>query len=91
MSFELPYKLELPDDVLHIIKEYSMPLTRPDWRTLHRMTYKTLLVDFYYEIIKRTRYINNHPNRDAVDHAMQMCIYKNIFTEYIYVYIFDKN
>ena len=41
LRFELPYKLELrfelPDDVLQIIKEYSMPLTRPDWRTLHIM------------------------------------------------------
>lgn len=24
--------MELPDDVLNIIKEYSKPLTRPDWR-----------------------------------------------------------
>ena len=24
--------MELPDDILIIIKEYSMPITRPDWR-----------------------------------------------------------
>jgi len=24
--------MELPDDVLKIIKEYSQPITRPDWR-----------------------------------------------------------
>ena len=24
--------MELPDDVLRIIKEYSMPISRPDWR-----------------------------------------------------------
>lgn len=30
----------LPDDVLQIIKEYSMPITRPNWRTLHKMTYQ---------------------------------------------------
>ena len=24
--------MELPDDVLKIIKEYSMPITRSDWR-----------------------------------------------------------
>jgi hypothetical protein len=24
--------MELSDDVLKIIKEYSMPITRPDWR-----------------------------------------------------------
>jgi hypothetical protein len=29
--------LELPDDILQIIKEYTMPLTRPDWRSLHIM------------------------------------------------------
>jgi hypothetical protein len=30
-------RLELPDDVLQIIKEYAMPITRPDWRSLHLM------------------------------------------------------
>ena len=24
--------MELPDDILMIIKEYSMPISRPDWR-----------------------------------------------------------
>ena len=24
--------MELPDDVLRIIKEYSMPISRPDWK-----------------------------------------------------------
>ena len=39
--------MELPDDVLHIIKDYAQPITRPDWRTMHKMTneqyYKNLL------------------------------------------------
>ena len=30
-------RLELPDDVLQIIKEYARPVTRPDWRRLHLM------------------------------------------------------
>lgn len=30
--------MELPTDVLAIIKEYSRPITRGDWRTLHVMT-----------------------------------------------------
>ena len=42
LPLTLPYKpmlpLTLPDDILQIIKEYAMPLTRPDWRTLHKMT-----------------------------------------------------
>ena len=29
--------MELPDDIIVLIKEYSRPLTRPDWRTLHHM------------------------------------------------------
>jgi hypothetical protein len=29
--------MELPDDVLQIIRDYSKPLTRPNWRTLHLM------------------------------------------------------
>jgi hypothetical protein len=29
--------MELPDDILYIIRDYSRSVTRPDWRTLHRM------------------------------------------------------
>ena len=29
--------MQLPDDVLRIIRDFSRPLTRPDWRTLHRL------------------------------------------------------
>ena len=31
------YHMQLPDDVLGIIRDFSRPLTRPDWRTLHRL------------------------------------------------------
>ena len=31
------FNMELPDDILSQIKEFSRPVTRPDWRTLHRM------------------------------------------------------
>lgn len=30
--------MELPVDILAIIKEYACPITRSDWRTLHVMT-----------------------------------------------------
>lgn len=30
--------MELPPEIVAIIKEYSMPCTRPDWRTLHKFT-----------------------------------------------------
>ena len=29
--------MHFPDDILMIIKEFSQPLTRPDWRTLRRI------------------------------------------------------
>ena len=30
--------MEFPDDILQIIKTFSQPITRPDWRTLHKFT-----------------------------------------------------
>jgi hypothetical protein len=30
--------LELPDDVLQIIKQYAKPMTDPNWRRLHRVS-----------------------------------------------------
>jgi len=42
--------MELPEDVLQIIKEYSRPLTRPDWKKMHHMpefTYCVLLAKDY--------------------------------------------
>jgi len=29
--------MQLPDDVLRIIRDFSRPLTRPDWRNVHRL------------------------------------------------------
>lgn len=34
--------MELPDDVLSIIRDFSRPVTRPDWRKLKPMTGDTL-------------------------------------------------
>lgn len=47
--------MELPDDVLRIIKEYSMPISRPDWRQgcyFNRHPYKIVnkLYTFKYMI-----------------------------------------
>jgi hypothetical protein len=38
--------MELSDDLLSTIKEFSLPVTRPDWRHLHRMT----LYRFHYNV-----------------------------------------
>ena len=29
--------MELPDDILSLVRDFARPVTRPDWRTLHRM------------------------------------------------------
>jgi len=29
--------MELPDEIIKYIKEYSMPMTYPNWKTLHKM------------------------------------------------------
>jgi hypothetical protein len=42
--------MELPEDVLAIIKEYAKPVTRPDWRTLHILPNKI----YWRELKKRT-------------------------------------
>lgn len=57
--------MELPDDVLKIIKEYSQPITRPDWRQgcyYNRQQYNILGRDipFYYIIftVFKMAYLN---------------------------------
>ena len=39
--------MQLPDDILSIIREYSKPLTRPDWRTLKPLSGHILYTDIY--------------------------------------------
>ena len=44
--------MNLPVSALLLIKEYSKPLTRPDWRTLNRLSFYSL----YSEVIQRRTY-----------------------------------
>jgi hypothetical protein len=39
--------MQLPDDIIRIIREFSKPLTRPDWRTLSLFAQSTLYKDLY--------------------------------------------
>jgi hypothetical protein len=39
--------MELPDDIVYVIKEYAQPRTRPDWRYMHKMT----KCDLYSELL----------------------------------------
>lgn len=29
--------MDLPDDVIYLVREFSRPITRPDWRTIQRV------------------------------------------------------
>lgn len=49
--------MDLPDDVVQIIKEYSMPMTRPDWRTLRRIPLQ-LYKHEYLDILKKRHSIS---------------------------------
>ena len=39
--------MELPEDVIALIKQYSMPISNPNWRNLHIMT------DLQYYVLVR--------------------------------------
>jgi hypothetical protein len=73
-------KMELPDDVLAIIREYSRPITRPDWRTLHRMPDERYFEEFVDQYIARATYINNHPERENPLYMYTLFRYKHMFS-----------
>jgi hypothetical protein len=49
--------MDLPDDVLEIIRAFSRPKTRPDWRSIHRDHL------FYEELTYRIRVKQNCKSR----------------------------
>jgi hypothetical protein len=54
--------MELPDDVLLLIKEYSMPVSRPDWRTIKVMPYYIFQYDCDEQYLKRWKKIRYTPD-----------------------------
>lgn len=76
--------MELPDDVLQIIKDYSKPVTRPDWRTLQKMPNDKYLAAYRNEYHKRILYIINHPDwsnnhPDLYNRRVILTRYKRVF------------
>lgn len=56
--------MELPEDVLAIIKDFARPVTRPDWRTLHKMkSYR-----FHSAILKK---YNSHRKAQVIYNFVQ--------------------
>ena len=57
--------MELPEDVLQIIKEYSQPMTKQDWRTLHRMPFEIFKMNCY-TITEKKWIIMRHTNHYCI-------------------------
>ena len=45
--------MEFPDEILRIIKEYSLPVTRPDWRICGQMNIVTYMSEFNKIVMQR--------------------------------------
>ena len=72
--------MELPEDVVQIIREYSKPVTRPDWRTLHKMPfikYKENVILYILEIVTIIILIG--------------AVIKQYFTRIVYIAYFLEN
>jgi hypothetical protein len=77
--------MELPDDLLQIIKDYSMPVTRPDWRSLHVMSHERFLLSAA-QTINRTypRSVYEMIQRNGFKYNMEY--YNGLpYIDYIYV------
>jgi hypothetical protein len=78
--------MELPDDILQIIKEYTMPLTRPDWRSLHRMPSLRFHMSAA-QAINRTlpQSVFEMVNQNETEYGYHMEYYNGLpYIEYIY-------
>ena len=73
--------MELPEDVLRLVKEYSMPATRSDWRTLHLMPHDKYISEYDYQYRARLKYIHSHDNYELTG---TLNLYKNVFCGYRY-------
>jgi len=73
--------MELPDDVLRLIKEYAMPVTRPDWKSYIIMNERTLHILFEQQLsIRHLRLINTN----GAEHLIVLRSYKLIFQNNYY-------
>jgi hypothetical protein len=57
----------LPINILHMISEYSKPLTRPNWRTIKILTQYTLFLDIQHNIYKNSVFYNAYKSIESTD------------------------
>jgi hypothetical protein len=74
----------LPSNVSRLIREYSQPVTRSDWRTLHKMTNYNL-----YNSINKSIFIHNVDLVIIVLKNMRTSTWRDMFT-YLEVFGLEK-
>jgi len=86
--------MELPEDVLKIIKEYSRPLTRPDWKKMHHMPEFT----YYVLVAKEYNKSGNNTFKKVLDKNkkykyMYCTLHINPYINFVYnpAFIYNSN
>ena len=78
--------MELPDDVLQLIREYAQPITRPDWRTLHKMTN----LNFHLAIARELNFTCPNSVYKLIMHPQSNYLYNLTYHHFPYVeFIYD--
>ena len=80
--------MHFPKDVIVIIREFSQPITRPNWRTLHRMT----IYKLHFEIRKKYNkfnipVINSFVKRHSQTQERVDSIEPKIYCLYLFMYV----
>jgi hypothetical protein len=47
--------MNLPDEIVDIIREYSKPLTRPDWKRLHKFPHSEFGIQLFIGVRSQNR------------------------------------
>jgi hypothetical protein len=63
--------MELPDDVLGLVRDFSRPLTRSDWRTVHSMNaytfHSSILRAYNHSVIPVIeRFVDNYDHNKYI-------------------------
>jgi hypothetical protein len=56
-----------PKHILHLISEYSKPVTRPDWRTIKILTQYRMFLDISNNIYKKQIFYNVYKSMESTD------------------------
>ena len=84
------YKMELPSDVLAVIRDYSLSVTRPDWKRLHKLPHSEFGIQLFigsrFRDIRKNRLcrmtfekacvVLQERQEQRIVHVPQFCIFR---------------